>query len=193
VLSAKFFARFYPLHLEMRLLMLPPKSAWGMKAILTVLFFVFAASQAEASCRASASRSWGQHKIEASAAGPNCANAVLTLVVRADDNYAVWTKTYVADQLMNFSDSPAANAAAMKAKLKDWISGDGFMKTADQLQTSGEFPFTPAGDLNPGTMEDAVKNRSPVFCFIQGSESGQCLAEIWDGEVVELGVQAFPG
>ncbi|MBG1231034.1 hypothetical protein [Aestuariivirga litoralis] len=164
-----------------------------MKLFLAFVMMMFAATAADAACMASASRNWAHYTIEASASGPDCKNAVLSLTVRADDDYVVWTHNYPAVQLMNFSDAHISGSKAMMPKLSAWISGEGFMKTADQLVVTGEFPFTPSSDLADGMFKDAQDGKAPLFCFIQGLESATCLAILSDSGVYELGVQNFPG
>jgi hypothetical protein len=149
---------------------------------------------AYAACSASASRSWiSGLTIEAFAQGPSCAQAVATLVIRNNSGEALWAQAHVTSFLMNFTQPPATTGKALASTLKDWISGDGFMKSADKLVEGSEFPFTLDGGLNKDDFAKFRKAKAPLFCFIQGMESGTCLALDKDGGVVELGVQQFPG
>jgi hypothetical protein len=149
---------------------------------------------AEAACSASATRGWTNGvTIEAFASGPTCAQAVTTITLRNRSGAAIWTRAHIATDLLNFSQDPTADGKVMTAKLKDWISGDGFMKSVDRLVTEGEFHFTPSEDIDKTTFEKYRKAKLPVFCYIQGMESGNCLAVGKEGIIIELGIQSFPG
>jgi hypothetical protein len=148
--------------------------------------------QAEASCVASASRNWVSGlTIEAFAQGPSCAQAVAVISIRKKSGEAVWVQSYITQNVMNFTQPAAATSKVLTATLKDWISGEGFMKSADKLVEGGEFPFTKNDDDE--TFNKYRKAKSPLFCYIQGMESGNCLTVDKSGSVVELGVQSFPG
>jgi hypothetical protein len=158
-----------------------------------ILFgLVLMATPADAACTASAARSWVSGlTIEAFAQGPTCAQAVAVISIRKKSGEAVWVQSYITQNVMSFTQPPAANNKQLMATLKDWISGDGFMKTADKLVEGGEFPFTKNDDAE--TFNRYRKAKSPLFCYIQGMESGNCLTVDKSGAVVELGVQSFPG
>ncbi len=152
---------------------------------------VLMATPASAACTASASRSWVSGlTIEAFAQGPSCSQAVATIIIRKKSGEPVWVQSYITSFIMNFTQPPAANNKVLTTTLKDWISGEGFMKSADKLVENGEFPFTKNDD---GEFAKYRKSKAPLFCYIQGMESGNCLTVDKDGAVVELGVQSFPG
>ncbi len=161
----------------------------GLGLVLGLALFT---SPASAACTASASRNWVSGlTIEAFAQGPSCAQAVAVISIRKKSGEAVWVQSYITANVMNFTQPAASTSKQLAATLKDWISGDGFMKSADKLVESGEFPFTKNDDAE--TFTKYRKAKAPLFCYIQGMESGNCLTVGKDGAVVELGVQSFPG
>ena len=167
-----------------------------MKKSFALLFILAATGPALAgpNCGASASRGWvGGTTIEAFAQGPTCAKAVVTLVIRNKSGNPLFIQAHDTAFLMNFTQSPAANAKVMAANLKDWISGGGFMTSADKLSVDGEFPFTLDEGVDKDMFAKYRKAKSPIYCYIQGMESGNCLVLDRDGAVVDLGVQSFPG
>jgi hypothetical protein len=154
------------------------------------LIVTTSAAQAFTNCVGQAERKWNGVTIEAVSQGDTCEDAVVTLVLRDKAGKPIWARAHIASQMLNFSQEPAADAQAMIAKLSGWISGEGFMPRADKLSLKGEFPFT-ANDMDE--FAKARKSKAPLFCYIQGMESGNCLAVGKDGGVLELGVQSFPG
>jgi hypothetical protein len=167
-----------------------------MKKFFIVLMFLGAAvpAQAAGNCSASASRAWlGGTTIEAFAQGPTCEKAVVTLVIRNMAGNPLFMQAHDTAFLMNFTQAPAANAKALGVTLKDWISGGGFMTSADRLVLDGEFPFTVNEGVGKATLAKYRKEKMPLFCYIQGMESGNCVVLDKDGAVVDLGVQSFPG
>ncbi len=167
-----------------------------MKKVLA-LFFILAATlptEAGSSCSTSATRPWvGGTTIEAFAQGPSCAKAVVTLVIRNKAGSPLFVQAHDTAFLMNFTQEPAANAKALAVTLKDWISGGGFMTSADKLMVDGEFPFTVDEGVDAATFAKYRKAKLPLFCYIQGMESGNCVVLDKDGMVVDVGVQSFPG
>ncbi len=163
------------------------------RTVLALFMFILFSSAANAACNAAASRLWAGVKIEASTSGPNCLQAVVTISLRKGNGEAVWTQSYIAKQLLNFSQINSSDTKAMAKALGDWISGEGFMKSADALKLDGEFPFTPAEGIDAATLAQYRKAKFPLFCYIQGMESGNCLAKNKDGDLIEFGLQSFPG
>ena len=156
---------------------------------------VFCSTQtlAYTNCNAQAERKWRGLTIEAFSQGDACEDAVVTLVIRDKAGKPIWARAHIGAQLMNFSQDSIANSKAMVEKLSGWISGDGFMTSADKLTLDGEFPFTASSDIDAKALKAYRKQKLPLFCYIQGMESGNCLAVDKDGAIVELGVQSFPG
>ena len=163
------------------------------KTVFALLILMLLSSSANAACNAVVSRPWTGFKIEASTSGPNCAQAVATISLRKANGEAIWTHSYIAQQLLNFSQINSADSKAMAKALGDWISGEGFMKSVDALKMDGEFPFTPTEGIDGATVAQYRKAKRPLFCFIQGMESGNCLTKSKDGTLIELGIQSFPG
>jgi hypothetical protein len=150
-------------------------------------------AQAYTNCNAQAERKWSGLTIEAVSQGDTCEDAVFTLVIRDKAGKPIWARAHIASQLLSFTDGPIASSKAMIEKLSGWISGEGFMQSADKLTLDGEFPFTVSSDIDQSDLKKYRKQKLPLFCYIQGMESGNCLAIDKDGGVVELGVQSFPG
>ena len=144
-------------------------------------------------CNAQAERKWNGLTIEAFSQGDTCENAVVTLVIRDKEGKPIWARAHVASQLLNFSEQPSTDAKGMIGKLGGWISGEGFMTSVDKLTFDGEFPFTVSSDIEAAALKAYRKQKLPLFCYIQGIESGNCLALDKKGQIVELGVQSFPG
>ena len=163
------------------------------KFAFVLLVLSISVTAAKASCSLESSRPWAGFKIEAVASGPDCAKAVVTLIIRNSSGGALWSHSYVASELMSFSQSPNADDKAMLGLLKDWISGEGFMKSADKLVMDGEFAFDLGEGTDAATFAKFRKSKLPLFCYIQGMESGNCLAKSQDGSLIELGLQRFPG
>ena len=163
------------------------------RTVLALILFILLSSSATAACNATTSRLWAGLKIEASSTGPNCPQAVITISLRQGNGEALWTHSYIAKQLLNFSQINSSDTKAMAKTLGNWISGEGFMKTADALKLDGEFPFTSTEGVDAATLAQYRKAKLPLFCFIQGMESGNCLAKNKDGNLIELGLQSFPG
>jgi hypothetical protein len=167
-----------------------------MKRIFAAALFIcacFASAQAATNCVAQAERKWSGMTIEALSQGDSCDTAVLTLAIRDKDGKPLWVRALVAGQLMNFASEPAQDAKSMVGKLSSWISGEGFMPSADKLVLKGEFPFTRSENLDAKSFAAYRSQKRPIFCFVQGMESGLCLAQDKDGTIAELGFQMFPG
>jgi hypothetical protein len=161
--------------------------------LLGVVLSFFAATAAQADCTARNTRAWGGFSINALASGPTCNQAVVTIVIRTKSGEPKMARSYIAAQLMNFSQSPSPDAKAMTNALKEWTSGNGFMTSVDKLTLGGEFPFTPDDGLDAPSFKAFRTAKTPIFCYIQGMESGLCIGVRKDGELVQMGVQSFPG
>lgn len=164
-------------------------------SVVFALSTVLVSSQALAytSCNAQAERKWNGLTVEAVSQGDTCEDAVVTLVIRDKAGKPIWARAHIASQLLSFTDGPIASSKAMIEKLSGWISGEGFMQSADKLTLDGEFPFTASSDIDQSALKKYRKQKLPLFCYIQGMESGNCLAIDKNGGIVELGVQSFPG
>jgi hypothetical protein len=159
-----------------------------------------------AGCDARVEKPWvvgaATHMIEASTMGPTCAQAVVTLAVRAADGTPELAWSSRTQDIFGLYD--AADADAMETALADWIDQSNSMfATASALppwangrQAPGaaneEFPFHPEGWLDQQSWELMRKDNAPVFAFPQGRES-QAVFILRDGQLEPVGVQQFPG
>ena len=161
--------------------------------------------QMSAGCDARATAQWqggdATFNIEASSAGPDCARAVATLVIRDASGAPLYAQSYPASQIMVLA--PAQDTAAMQTALQDWAAYDNHtMATTSALPewprdaaapANGEFPFYPDEGYNDRTAYAALRQaNAPLFCYVQGMESMACLA-LRDGMLERIGVQSFPG
>jgi len=162
---------------------------------------------ATSSCDARAEKPWAPDAArtftaEAIAFGPDCAKAVVTLVVRSSDGAPVLAWSASAQDIIGLYD--AADAAAMKAALADWIDpANNTLDAASSLPawTQGraapgaegeEFPFHPESWLDQPTYEQIRKENAPLFAFAQGRES-LAVYLLRGGQLEPIGVQQFPG
>jgi hypothetical protein len=163
-----------------------------------------ASGNAQSTCTATTSRTWSKDfTIEAFSHGPTCANSVVTIIIRDRSGKAIWTQAHIAAYLLSFSDTAIVSSKAMKAALGSWISGLDTLNSSDQLPdwpagktayTDGaEFPFTLAEGIDRDSLLNYRKEKLPLFCFVQGMESLNCVMRDNDGTIIELGLQAFPG
>lgn len=137
---------------------------------------------------------------EAYSNGATCADAVVTIVVRAQRRI-LWADARPASQLMTFVD--AKTPAQMNAALRDWLeqthpfksTGDlpAWKRGADAPNMLGEFPFYPEADVDQATYEQIRAEKQKIFCYVQGMESMACIAIAKDGAARKVGVQSFPG
>ncbi len=156
-------------------------------------------------CDAEASRTWdapdgAAYSIEASSRGPDCANAVATIVIRNAQDEVLWADAHVAQHTFGLYE--ASDGAAMGTALEEWIGANTTIMTASELPLwpanasapqSGEFPFYPEPEWNERAgYEDLRAHDTPLFCYVQGRESMACLA-LTDGGLHKIGVQSFPG
>jgi hypothetical protein len=155
-------------------------------------------------CDAMTSGTWSPSEgtgvaVEAASLGPTCAEAVATIVVR-DENGVLFAQAYPAAQVMVLAG--ARSDAAMRTALGDWIdsSNQTFATSSalpdwpqgSELPASGEFPLY-VDDTLDRTNYIALRERNvPVFCYVQGMESQNCLA-YENGLMTPIGVQTFPG
>lgn len=166
-------------------------------------------------CAAQALSSWGiaagqVYEIGAFGQGPDCAKAVITLVVRTADGNPVFV-TAIKAQENGLAFDGTKNSQDMQTRLQDWIAPAqaGFTTSADLPPwpeggtgpaskpiegVSGTFPFYPEAEAygERGSYEALRSAKAPVFCYVQGPESFACLAA-QDGSVFPIGLQVFPG
>lgn len=155
-------------------------------------------------CSGRASAPWTQagkgYSVDAIADGPDCAKAVVVLVVRGPDGKALHTFLGTSDTIISFGDTKTK--AAMKATLARWLVEANTMPTSDQLPDwkdkqeqpgSGQFPFYPEYGVKRTDYLAIRKAKRPVFCYAQGMESVACVVLDADGVVTKVGAQAIPG
>jgi hypothetical protein len=169
------------------------------------LLVVMPPSHAASGCSAYAASPWKPAsgralKTEAFSNGPNCARAVVTLVVRGGDGRVLWTDAAAAEHLMTFVD--VKTRPQMARALREWLTQSHvFKSTADlpewkegaDAPVSGEFPFYPELGIDRDAYEEIRAARQPVLCYVQGMESMACVALANDGQITKIGVQSFPG
>ncbi|MBL8549111.1 MAG: hypothetical protein JNJ73_03935 [Hyphomonadaceae bacterium] len=139
-------------------------------------------------------------RVEAYAEGPNCTQAVATLVVRDATGGILWADAFAAARVMSLAD--ARDALAMRAALARWIdpAATRLARASDlppwpanaEYPASGEFPFYPESWLDRASYEALRARGDPIFCYVQGMESIACLA-LSGGQLSKVGVQTFPG
>lgn len=174
-------------------------------AIAAVLALSACAQQGAAgACQAASNDTWvaGEtvFNVEASTTGPDCEHAVATLVIRDGESRAIFTEAYPTEYVMTLRE--ARDVSAMRAALDDWIaSNNSTMVSTSALPdwpanadgpVNGEFPFYVADDWDRDTYLGLRTRDAPLFCYVQGGESLNCLA-FDDGTVRAVGVQTFPG
>lgn len=156
-------------------------------------------------CNARAVSQWDvsveTFSVEATATGPDCARAVVTLTVRNASGAPLYAESHVTANLMTLKD--AQDLTAMNTALAEWVSPNTTLSTTGGLPEwavnanapGGEFPFYPDNHPNGFSREAYAALRTanyPMFCYVQGMESLACLAYS-DGGIEHIGVQTFPG
>ncbi len=164
-------------------------------------------SHAAGSCNTKASQVWAASPtqkltVEALADGPTCAQAVAMIAIRNSQGDLLWFEVSRTSDIMVLSQPQAKDAKAMTALLKQWITPDAHLKTADLLPEwkenanfpeAGEFPFYPDEGTGHGDYVKRQKAKLPMFCYVAGMESQACLVLMQDGTIVKVGSQSFPG
>ena len=127
------------------------------------------------------------------------------LVIRQREGTPIYTWSGLTDYLFGLRD--AADPAAMKEALSDWISQGPEVDTTATLppweETEGqpkraEFPFMPAEGYDKAAWDALKAEKLEMFCFPQGMESQNC-AVLRRGtadqpaSIEEIGLQLFPG
>lgn len=167
---------------------------------------------ADAGCNVSHEIQWGPigptdqpaYNVKAWTHGSICEASVVTLAVFARDGYPFYTWSGEVQYLFGLKD--AADAAAMKTALAEWLDQGPTLETTATLpawdETEGqpkraEFPFMPAQGMDKAAYEQLKKDNLPKLCFPQGSESLQCLALRSGADtgtaLEDIGLQLFPG
>jgi hypothetical protein len=175
--------------------------------IAALLLATATPAHAANSCSARATQSWATSPtqklaVEAIADGPTCAQAFVTIAFRNGKGDLLWFESSRVTDIMVLTQPPAQNAKAMAALLKQWITHDNHLQTADKLPPwkdganapeAGEFPFYPDEGTTQGDYVKMQKAKLPLFCYVAGMESAACLVFMKDGTIVKVGSQSFPG
>jgi hypothetical protein len=151
-------------------------------------------------CDANANAEWSGLRVEALAAGRDCASAHATLTIKSEAGAALYSETYPAANVMSLAQ--AGDATAMQAALGDWINSSNHTMSSSgalpdwpanaEAPESGEFPFYPEQAMTRDAYLAIRAADAPLFCFVQGMESQACLA-LQNGALTKVGVQLFPG
>ncbi|HWA01206.1 MAG TPA: hypothetical protein VG841_12920 [Caulobacterales bacterium] len=141
-----------------------------------------AASQRGDACTAFATRNWaiGQqtYRVDASAHGPTCGAAQVTLVLRAPDDGVLFSKTYRTSEI-TLSFNPTADQSVLNDDLNLWIENQAPGADASAL------PEWPADAERPPHFQPAVARsayeraraaRQALYCYPDGGESNACVA-----------------
>lgn len=169
-----------------------------------------AADAAGGPCNARAGTDWSPvagavYRIEAVSQSATCGTGVATLTVTDRSGRILYTGAHEIEPMTNTVFAESTTPQKLEGALADWIdpSGSTQMRTTRALPdwprgadgpVSGEFPFYPA----EGTTRDAwIRLRAqdkPLYCFVQGGESMQCLAlDVGAATLTPVGLQTFPG
>jgi hypothetical protein len=140
------------------------------------------------------------YSIEASTFGPDCERAVATLVIRDNSGAPAYIEAHIASQVMTLAG--VSDVAAMQTALDEWVNtaNPQFASSAAlpdwpanaESPASGEFPFYVSEGIDRVTYLDTRSRDVPMFCYVQGMESLNCVA-LDNGGIASLGVQTFPG
>lgn len=158
-------------------------------------------------CDARADAKWAPdagrtYVVQATAAGPTCAQDVVTLAVRSEDGTPMLAWAGRAADLFGLNDAP--DAATMKTALAGWINqGSNNFTTASTLppwpegseapaSQNTEFPFHPESWFDRVGWEQMRAENAPLFAFPQGRES-LAVFLLRDEQLEPIGVQQFPG
>jgi hypothetical protein len=161
------------------------------------------AAESETGCTAKADTEWNATPdtdlaVHARAWGPTCKQAVIALGIWTKDGPPAYSFISSMADIEGFDD--VADAAALQKALSDWADGQP-RNTADLPEwkasdsspdPSAEFSFYPDEGIDRAAYTEIRTGKHPMFCFVQGQESQQCVY-LKDGGVQSVGVQTFPG
>lgn len=143
------------------------------------------------------------YRVAASASNPICAEGDARIAVTDASGNTLFSGAYAIAPMTTTVFADVASPDALKAALQQWIApGQGADTTrelpdwpadAEQPQ-SGEFPFYPAEGMTRDAWLRLRAQDKPVFCFVQGGESMNCLVlDAAAGTLQSVGAQSFPG
>src|SRR5262249_51896799 len=119
--------------------------------------------------------------IEAFTDGPDCDDAVVTLVMRARDGSVAWV-----DAVSAYPTMSARGPREMRTQLHDWIT-----QTASAFPTTAALPpwtegaerpmfgdaeFSPMPWFDRANYERLRADAAPTYCYRQGDEALACVA-----------------
>jgi len=161
------------------------------------------AAEAGAACAASAESEWTvttetSLTVRARAWGPTCKQAVVAVAIWGKDGAPNYSFISAMADIEGFDE--VTDAAGLTKALQGWA--DGQADTTDTLpewkegdpspDPSAEFSFYPEDGMDRAAYVAIRTAKLPMFCFVQGQESQQCVY-LQDGGVQSVGVQTFPG
>ena len=180
--------------------------------IVALGFWLGVSGYASAGCNVMVSKPWSKTsiRIDAFSNGPDCAKAVVALVMRDATGKALYHFMARAEDVGIFTSlapTPVTDMPKMRLALNDWLVAAGGSKQdhlssfpvwkqgADGPATTppAEFPFTVNSAVSREDYVKWQKENLPVFCFVQGIESENCVVLTKEGVVNEVGIQSFPG
>jgi hypothetical protein len=161
------------------------------------------------SCAAEAQAQWAATsktsvQIFAKAEGAECANAKATLTITGPNGKLLHTFEAPVEVMRNTIFADANTPETMQAALGAWIDP----KSAGVLGTTGglpewkaevelpgdpEFPFMPPEGMSRADYAKLRAKKQPIYCYVQGGESQNCLALDGAGTLTSVGLQRFPG
>jgi hypothetical protein len=159
-----------------------------------------------AGCSAKANQVWAasasrELRIEALADGPNCAMAVVLLVIRNSKGEPLWIESSKTGDVFTFTQSSPMTVKAMTAALKEWIRKDDRLSRGDVLPDwkegsdapeASEFPFYVGDGVTRDEYLDMRAAKLPMYCHVAGMESDVCVVLKKDGTITKVGSQSFP-
>lgn len=178
---------------------------------MIVMFAPQSISHAANRCNDRASLPWKAGNqtltLEAISNGPECGKAIVVLVVRNANGEPLWTFVSRAADVAMFAPDHTANGKNMTGALKKWLAV-GLNSNRKDMGTlpdwkqgadgpaedpPSEFSFTVSANLDHKTYVGWRKAKRPLFCFVQGMESENCITVSPEGTIVDVGIQSFPG
>lgn len=137
--------------------------------------------------------------------GANCAAATATLTISGANGNTLHTFEAPTEVMRNTIFGDADNAETMKAALAAWIDPPSNTtvettgalpewKADAEMPGNPEFPFMPTEGMNRADYAKLRAARLPLYCYVQGGESQNCLAfNETAGTLTSIGLQRFPG
>lgn len=133
-------------------------------------------------CATQAGKDWligdEVYRLEAAAFGPECRDAVATLVLRRPDGRPIHTAVYPISAVP-LAFRPRPDQEQLAEELAAWIEDQSGFFLADALPAWPQGADKPA-QFEPATTRDlyvaAQEAKRPLFCYPDGAESNACVA-----------------